>query len=135
MQAYHDIPVWNRKTTEFSWDCYLGGDSRGGEDVSAYTAPARAEDLSGLPPAFVSACQFDPFCDEDIAYVQRLALAGVPTEFVLYPGTVHATNFMQDTAVGKRINADVTAALRRSLAVSAPEHQSQERIPVFNAIQ
>lgn len=43
--------VWDRTSNETGWTALLG-DARGGPDVSPYAAPARATDLSGLPPAF-----------------------------------------------------------------------------------
>ena len=59
------------------------------KDVPQYAAPARAKDLSGLPPTYTCVGQLDPFRDETIAYVTRLAQAGVPVEFHLYPGCFH----------------------------------------------
>ncbi|SFH11035.1 alpha/beta hydrolase [Streptomyces mirabilis] len=66
-------------------------------------------------PAFISACQYDPLRDEDIDYAQRLAHADVPTELVLYPGVLHG-GLIPESAVGKRVLADMLAALRRGLA-------------------
>ena len=65
MRAYTDTPLWNRPNAVFSWTSYLGAEP-GGDGVSPYAAPARAEDLAGLPPAFVTTCQFDPLRDEGI---------------------------------------------------------------------
>jgi acetyl esterase/lipase len=116
MRAYVDTPLWHRPAAEFSWDSYLGGTGvRGTEGVSPYAAPARAEDLSGLPPTYVTTCQFDPLRDEGIDYAQRLAQAGVPTELVLYPGTFHGSSLVQDAAVTRRMVEDQVAALRRAL--------------------
>jgi acetyl esterase len=116
MRAYVDTPLWHRPAAEFSWDSYLGGPGvRGSEDVSPYAAPARAEDLSGLPPAFVNTCQFDPLRDEGITYAQRLAQANVPTELVLYPGTFHGSSMIAEAASTKRMLADAIAAMRRAL--------------------
>jgi acetyl esterase/lipase len=116
MLAYVDTPLWHRPAAEFSWDSYLGGPGvRGTSGVSPYAAPARMEDLSGLPPAFVNVCQFDPLRDEGIAYAQRLAQANVPTELVLYPGTFHGSGMIAQAAVTKRIVDDQLAALRRAL--------------------
>jgi acetyl esterase/lipase len=116
MTAYHDTPLWHRPAAEFSWDSYLGGQGvRGTAGVSPYAAPARAEDLSGLPPTFVNTCQFDPLRDEGIAYAQRLAQANVPTELVLYPGTFHGSGMIAQSAITRRIIADQLAALRRAL--------------------
>jgi len=122
MQAYVDTPLWHRPAAEFSWDSYLGGPGvRGTDGVSPYAAPARMADLSGLPPAFVNVCQFDPLRDEGIAYAQRLAQANVPTELVLYPGTFHGSGMIAAAAITKRIIADEIAALRRALHAPVPQ--------------
>ncbi|MGP4084934.1 alpha/beta hydrolase [Streptomyces sp. KR55] len=116
MRDYDDIPLWNSQAAQVSWDCYLGEGRRRTARVSPYAAPARAEDLSGLPPAFITACQYDPLRDEDIDYAQRLAHADVPTELVLYPGVLHG-GLIPESAVGQRVLADMIAALRRGLGV------------------
>ena len=121
MRAYHDTPLWHRPAAEFSWDSYLGPGVRGTEGVSPYAAPARMADLSGLPPAFVNVCQFDPLRDEGIAYAQRLAQANVLTELILYPGTFHGSGMIAASAVTKRIISDQLAALRRALHAQVPQ--------------
>jgi len=121
MRAYVDTPLWHRPAAEFSWDSYLGEGVRGTEGVSPYAAPARAEDLSGLPPAFVSTCQFDPLRDEGVDYAQRLAQANVPTELVLYPGTFHGSGMIAEAASTKRMVADAIAAMRRALHAPVPQ--------------
>ncbi|KPI06441.1 lipW, hydrolase [Actinobacteria bacterium OK074] len=45
------LGAWDRTANETGWTALLD-ERRGGPDVSPYAAPARAEDLSGLPPAF-----------------------------------------------------------------------------------
>jgi acetyl esterase len=52
-------------------------------------APLQAEDLGGLPPAFVAVAEFDPLIDEGVAYAERLAAAGVRTQLAVYEGMVH----------------------------------------------
>jgi acetyl esterase len=115
MTTYVDTPMWNQPKAVFSWQSYLGG----AQEVSVYAAPSRAEDLSGLPPTVVVACQFDPLRDEDIDYAQRLMQAGVPTELRAYPGTFHGSPVAVDAAVSKRMAADTVDDLRRGLRVSA----------------
>ena len=83
-----------------------------------YAAPARAQDLTGLPPAFVTASQYDPFRDEDVDYAQRLAHADVPTELTLYPGVLHG-GVIPESATGERVVTDTLAALRRGLGVQS----------------
>lgn len=118
MRAYVDTPMWDRRRAEQSWDFYLGGPGlRGGTSVSPYAAPARAEDLTGLPPAYVSVCQFDPLRDEGITYAQRLMHAGVLTELHQYPGTFHGAAGVPGPAVSQRMVADMLAALRRGLRI------------------
>src|SRR5947209_5264949 len=56
MQQFVDTPMWNRPSAEVSWRMYLG--DRHGGDVSPYAAPARATDVSRLPPAYVSTMQY-----------------------------------------------------------------------------
>ena len=57
--------------------------------VPATAAPARLEDATGLPPAYLEVGQLDVFRDEDIAYATKLSKAGVPVEFHLHPGAPH----------------------------------------------
>jgi acetyl esterase/lipase len=66
---------------------YLGNNSS--DEIPYYAAPIRAKDLTGLPPAYTFIGQLDPFRDETLEYVARLAQAGVPVEFHLYPGCFH----------------------------------------------
>ena len=65
--------------------------------------PARADDLSDLPPSFVSVGTADGFRDEALAYAMRLAEVGVPTELHMYPGLPHG--FQAFTTVGLVQNA------------------------------
>ncbi|MFE7478309.1 alpha/beta hydrolase, partial [Streptomyces sp. NPDC057575] len=62
-----DIGIWDRAANLQGWQSLLG-DRLGTDHVSAYAAPARAEDLSGLPPAYLDVGDLDLFRDEDIAY-------------------------------------------------------------------
>ena len=117
MRDYVDTPLWNRPNAIYSWTAYLG-DARGGEDVSPYAAPARATDLSGLPPAFVTVCQYDPLRDEGMEYARRLAHAGVATELRLYPATFHGTSLVESAAITRRMFTDEIDALRLGLKVT-----------------
>ncbi|MFB9834168.1 alpha/beta hydrolase [Actinoallomurus acaciae] len=110
-RAYVDPPLLNRADVARMWEYYLGAD-RG--EVSPYAAPARATDLRGLPPAYVLACEADPFRDEDIAYAHRLILAGVPAELHHLPGTYHGFDGFA-AAVSRRAFAAQVDAVRRAL--------------------
>ncbi|MEU0877236.1 alpha/beta hydrolase [Lentzea sp. NPDC005914] len=116
MRDYVDTPLWNRPNAIYSWTSYLGTEP-GGDDVSPYAAPSRATDLSGLPPAFVTTCQYDPLRDEGIEYARRLAHAGVPTDLRLYPATFHGSAFVESAAITRKMAADELEALRHGLRV------------------
>ncbi|MEU7814561.1 alpha/beta hydrolase [Pseudonocardia sp. NPDC049154] len=115
MRAFTDTPIWNRPNAVVSWDSYLGEGVRGTDAVPPYAAPARATDLSGLPPAYVSVMAFDPLRDEGIAYALALQTAGVPVELHLFPGTFHGSSLIEDATISKREAAERVAVLRQAL--------------------
>ena len=106
--------IWNAAANRFGWEAMLG-QKPGSPDVPAYAAPARATDLSGLPPAFISSGALDLFLEEDLEYARRLMRAGVPTEVHVYPGAYHGFETNAHAKVVKQAKADAAAALRRAL--------------------
>ncbi|MEU8686923.1 alpha/beta hydrolase [Streptomyces sp. NPDC048665] len=121
VRAFTDTPGLRREHVELIWDHYLGGPAiRGGANVSPYAAPARAEDLAGLPPAYVAVAEFDPLRDEGMDYAQRLVQAGVPTELHLFPGTFHASGAIVDSEISKRMVSEAVGAMRRGLRTRRP---------------
>jgi acetyl esterase/lipase len=80
--------IWDATSNETGWNALLG-DRRGGPEVSSYAAPARADDLADLPPAFVDVGSVETFRDEAIDYAARLLQAGVQCELHVWPGGVH----------------------------------------------
>lgn len=117
MTEFTDTPLWNRPRAVVSWDCYLGAGRAGTDDVSIYAAPARATDLSGLPPAYVAVMHFDPLRDEGIAYALAMLSAGVSVELHLFPGTFHGSILVERAAISQREQDETIAVLRRALAL------------------
>jgi acetyl esterase len=113
MLAFHDTPLWNRPNAVWSWKHYLGPNHTG--EVSPYAAPARADDLVGLPPAYISTMEFDPLRDEGILYGLRLLQAGVSVELHSFPGTFHGSALIQHAEVSRRNMDEVFAVLARRL--------------------
>src|SRR6202012_668056 len=75
--------MWSPKSNRFGWAAYLGN-----ADPNV-AVPARHEDLSGLPPAWIGVGTNDLFHDEDLAYAERLQAAGVPCDVEVVPGAFH----------------------------------------------
>jgi acetyl esterase/lipase len=118
MVAFTDTPLWHRPNAIMSWQYYLGVNYQaGGANVPAYAAPARATDLRDLPPAYVSAMEFDPLRDEDVIYALKLLQAGVSVELHTYPGTFHGSSLITQAAVSKRQQQEMLDVLRRGLRI------------------
>jgi acetyl esterase len=108
---FTDTPWMNRDKLAATWRHYLGS-----APASPYAAPARATDLSGLPPAYIASAEFDPLRDEAIAYALRMLEAGGSVELHQWPGTFHGSHAILSAAVSQRQIAELIAALRRALA-------------------
>jgi acetyl esterase/lipase len=110
------IGIWDREANEVGWTALLGA-ARGGPDVSPYAAPARATDLSGLPPAFIEVGSAETFRDEDVAYATGIWQAGGQAELHVWPGGFHGfTGMVPDAAISKAATAAQQGWLRRILA-------------------
>src|SRR4029077_16612606 len=80
-------------------------------------APLLCPDLSGLPPALVIAAEYDPLCDEDIEYAERLRAGDNAGDLVNYQGMVHAFYSMSAAIdAGKEAIERSASALKRAFA-------------------
>ncbi len=106
------MALWSTDDNITGWGCLLG-DAAGGDDVPSYAAPAREQDLAGLPPAYIEVGQLDIFRAEDLSYAERLGKAGVGVELHVHPGVPHAFEvFAPDSAVAGRAFADRVRTLK-----------------------
>ena len=85
--------LWNNVSNDYGWRSYLGVPP-GSDGVSGHASPARCEDLTGLPPAWVGVGTLDLFLDEDLAYAGRLRSAGVPCRVEVVEGAFHAFDYL-----------------------------------------
>jgi len=117
-QAGPETPGFNRLGAEGMWLHYLGEDYDR-NTTSAYAAPARAESLAGLPPAFVQTNGLDPLRDEGIEYALKLLADGVAVEVYNCPGAYHGAPPIDEraAAVATRV---YDAALGAALNPDAP---------------
>jgi len=114
MRVFTDSPVFDRPQAELMWERYLG--QRSGP-ISPYAAPARMEDLRGLPPTYVLTTGIDPLRDEGITYSLRLIDAEVPVELHHFPGAFHGFETVAASSrLGQRAFADYAAVLRAAMA-------------------
>ena len=106
--------LWNQSSNKFGWSAYLGGAD------PEVAVPARQEDLSGLPPAWLGVGTLDLFHDEDVAYAERLKVAGVPCEVEVVPGAFHGFDGVAPKAeVSRSFFKSQCALLRRALSAAA----------------
>ena len=96
--------VWDRASNETGWTALLRA-ARVGPDVSPYAAPARAADLSGLPPAFIDVGSAETFRDEAVTYASRIWQAGGVAELHVWPGGFHGFGMMVPQAELSRESA------------------------------
>lgn len=113
--VFRDAPSWDGASCDVMWRHYLpdgyGPARPTGDDpghVSVLAAPGRANDLRGLPAAFVAVAEYDPLRDEGLAYAAALARSGVAVELRSYPGVVHGFESIAP-------QAGVSASARRHL--------------------
>lgn len=92
--------VWDRRSNQTGWSCYLGDRFTTGRDVPPAAAPARERDLKGLPPGYLDVGSAELFRDEVVDYAGRLAQAGAPVELHVWGGAFHGfEHFAPDAAI------------------------------------
>ena len=106
--------LWTAPHNRFGWTALLGR-APGGDDVSPYAAPARAEDFAGLAPAYIMTGALDLFAEESLDYARRLLAAGVPCELHVYPGGFHGFDLVPTAQIAIAARASGLAALTRAL--------------------
>ncbi|GAA1297787.1 alpha/beta hydrolase [Saccharothrix xinjiangensis] len=112
------LRMWNVSSNRFGWRSYLGADHAA--EVPPLAAPARCEDLSGLPPAWVGVGTNDLFHEEDVAYANRLRRAGVDCGLLEVPGAYHGFDAVQGKAPVSQAFVDAqVAALAGGLGITA----------------
>ncbi|WP_327383282.1 alpha/beta hydrolase [Streptomyces sp. NBC_01207] len=109
------VDIWDRTSNATAWQALLG-DRFGAADLPPYAAPARATDLSGLPPAFIDVGSAETFRDEDVAYADAIWRAGGRAELHVWPGAFHGFDGLApEAALSQDARKARTRWLRRIL--------------------
>ena len=82
------LGTWDSGWNAVGWAALLGAGA-GGPDTSGYAAPARAGDLSGLPPTYLEVGSSEPLRDEVVEFAARLWQGGGQAELHVWPGAFH----------------------------------------------
>lgn len=105
-----DYRLWGPHSNRFGWAAYLGATD------PQVAVPARRQDLTGLPPAWIGVGTRDLLHDEDLRYAERLLDAGVPCQVEVVPGAFHGFDHVAPkAAVSQRFFASQCAGLRAAL--------------------
>lgn len=116
VRQFDGVGVWDRISNETGWRALLGA-AYGTDEVSPYAAPARAGDLSGLPPAYLDVGSAEIFRDETVDYASRLWQAGGQAELHVWSGGFHGFDLFAPHAVlSQGMVATRNAWLERVLA-------------------
>jgi len=106
--------IWTREKNRYGWEA-LRGSYEPTDERKAWFSPALADDLAGLPPAYIATGALDLFLDEDLAYARRLIDCGVQTELHVYPGAIHAFEMVPETSLAEQAAMDLRRGLGRLL--------------------
>ena len=111
--------VVRQASLDFIWHSILGREP-GGDDVPLPVAPARAEQLAGMPPTTLLIGDLDILIGENLRYARTLIRSGVPTDLHVFPGSYHAFMTMAPKAdVSIRAFNEFTGAMTRHFRASA----------------
>lgn len=109
--------VWPQAANRFGWKSLLGCEP-GQKTVPDYSVAARTEDLSGLPPTYITIGSHDLFLQENIEYATRLLANGVTAELHVLPAAFHGFEVAADAHLTKTSLAARHAAFKRAFYTS-----------------
>ena len=109
--------LWSNEANHYGWSSYLGH-APGLPGVDPTAAPARCEDLAGLPPAWIGVGTLDLFHDEALAYAEGLRAAGVACTTGVVPGAFHGFDAFAGKPVVREFRASQVSALRSAFGLA-----------------
>jgi acetyl esterase/lipase len=109
--------MWNAAENALAWRSLLG-ERYGTDDVPAYAAPARATDLSRLPPAYLEAGSAEVFRDEVVAYAGQIWADGGQADLHVWSGGFHGFGTFEHTVLAQGAARSLRNWLDRILGFS-----------------
>jgi acetyl esterase/lipase len=110
-----NMRLWNNKANLFGWQSYLGHQP-GSTETDRLAAPARCQDLSRLPPAWIGVGTLDLFHQEDVDYAKRLSGMGVECDLQVVEGAFHGFDLIRPkSGVAREFRSAQVAALAAAL--------------------
>ncbi|MCW2750900.1 MAG: Alpha/beta hydrolase fold-3 domain protein [Aeromicrobium sp.] len=107
--------VWDNRRNRHAWHSYLAMEP-GSEQVSPYSAPARASDLSGLPPTWVGVGDVDLFHDEVVRFAERMRTCGNEIDVSIVRDGFHGfESIARNTVTARTYVRDAKSWLQRHL--------------------
>jgi acetyl esterase len=86
------------------------------ERSAPYVSPGLADNLFGLPPAFIQTAEYDPLRDEGEQFAGRLSSSGVPATAKRYPGVIHGFMRFHGLQASEDALTDAGSALREAFS-------------------
>jgi acetyl esterase/lipase len=113
------VRLWSNRSNAYGWRSYLAA-APGSAGVSSLAAPARHNDLSGLPPTWMSVGTLDLFFDEDVRFAERLRTSGVNCRLEIVERAFHGFDVVAPRArVAQQYLAAQVETLRTALCGGA----------------
>lgn len=109
--------IWNNKNNRGGWAWYLGQPA-GQSTTPPYAVPARREDLSGLPSAWLGVGDIDLFYKENCQYAARLREVEVNCQLHVVPMAPHAFEVLApNAAISQEFTEHIYQFLQQSLTL------------------
>jgi len=92
--------MWNALENQLGWQSLLG-ERYGTDGVPPYAAPARATDLSRLPPAFLEVGTAEVFRDEVVEFASKIWADGGQADLHVWSGGFHGFSTFEHTVLAQ----------------------------------
>lgn len=111
-RRFTDTPMCRREDMKRYMSMYLPDDALADRRL---VTPMEADDLSGLPPAYVETAEYDCLHDEGVLFARALARAGTKSELHETKKAMHGYDIAAGSGFLDKIMAERVAFLRKNV--------------------